>query len=135
MPSTSATELTLRQRREQAAERFAGRRVRNEDYGDYQLLHLVDDNEGKPTVHFAELLEVEPMSVGQRFSWMKRKGLIRAQALRSDRQSEWYVAAGGRKLLDGQGQHIETLQHLAKTLSKSTSAGWVARREFGRNLR
>jgi hypothetical protein len=131
----SATERPLRERRARAAQEFKGKTLTVWDYSDYDLLHMIDDNEGEPTVTFAELCECEPRSVGVRFSWLARKKLVRSQLLTADRQRAWYMATAGRRLLDSHGEGIEALRGLARDLSRSPATGWVAGREFKRSVR
>jgi hypothetical protein len=113
-----------------AAAEQVGRRLSYLEFGDYELLHLVDDNSGKDTAWLAEFMEANRRSTGSRLSWMKRQGL-----LTQDVTGGWLVALRGRRLLDSRGQDIEAIQALAKKVSHDKVSGWVAKREWARNLR
>jgi hypothetical protein len=100
------------------------------DWADYELLHLVDDNEGEYTAFFAQELEVGPQNVGSRFSRMRLHGLL-------DRTEKggWTVGKSGRSMLNGGGKDFEALRRLTKQAAKTDGTRWAFTREATRNLK
>lgn len=99
------------------------------DYADYALLHLIDDHVGDTTPDLAAFLEVSVRSVAQRLRHMKDHGLVSKDLL-----GGWSIARRGRVLLDTRGESIEVVQRLSHQAKRDPVAGWVAKREWARNV-
>lgn len=98
------------------------------DYADLELLHVIDDHEFT-TAEMAEFLERERSSVAQRMTWMKRQLLV-------DRRSDgvWIVARRGKAILNGRSDSLISIRELSLRAARDPVMGWVAKREWRRNL-
>lgn len=97
-------------------------------YADFELLHVVDDNEFT-TVQLAEFLEAELRSVGTRMAWMRRQTLVRQ---RSD--GVWILSRRGQAILNGRSNSLEQIRQLSIQTAHDPTMNWIARREWARNV-
>lgn len=101
------------------------------EYADLELLHVVDNvanGKGASTLAIAAILEIEARHVGSRLSWMRRN-----QLLTRDSDGAWYVTPTARKILRNPRQ-IEAVRKLARGVSSDDALGWMAKREWRREL-
>lgn len=116
----------------QAMTAGASRGLSIADYADFELLHVLDDHSGATTIALAELLEADTRSVGTRLAWMKRKGLI--ERIDKDGELGWILSRRGRSLFNGRAEGLMQIRKLSKSVAKDNVMGWVAKREWTRNL-
>ena len=100
-----------------------------EEYSDYELLHFLDDNEGKTSIELAPILEKSSTAIGARMAWMKRMGYVRR-----DKGKRWWLDSNGRMILASRGQIIASARVLAQETAADRIGGWIVNREYRREL-